>query len=126
MFEENYESGEGFFYRCPGMSCPEFAGAAGPEATWEEKVIEACTNCRKCNGNAPLNPDDSEVVEDDFAALIEEVEDVISEQDAGFETEITDYTIYRLVVVYREAEKQVEQVRQARMQAFIKSWMTEK
>lgn len=122
MFEERYESGEGFFYRCPGMDCHDFAGAAG--ATWEEKAFEACTSCNKCNGNAPFNPDDSEISESEFDKLIEEVEEIIEAQDAGFNAEITNYTIYRLVIAYRDAEKKVGQIQQGRMQAFLRSWMT--
>lgn len=123
MFEQNQESGEGFFYRCPGMECPDFASAAGD--TWEEKTIEACTSCNKCKGNGPINPDDAVNADCDLDSLIAEVEEIVKEQDAGFKTEIENYTIYKLLIAWREAEKQVAQIQALRMQAFLRGWMKE-
>lgn len=134
VFEENNEDTSGLSYRCPGMECADFASAGGENATWQQKIDEVCENCTRCKGNAPINPDDVEDEDFDVDDLVFETAELIcdSDGDGGRRPDFSlkepsaAYTLWTLFNVWREAEKQVEMIQNARMQAFIKAWMTEK
>lgn len=49
-------TGKNSVSRCPGEECGYFA-KTDKTRTWEERTKDACTNCPRCKGNGPLNPD---------------------------------------------------------------------
>jgi len=59
---------------------------------------------------------------------IEETERLISLADCGIEIdwERKEFIHFYLFQIWRSCEKEVENLRQIRMQIFLKGWMTEK
>ena len=121
VFEQSGETlGEGGinFSRCPGEECPSWRKAAGNN--WLEKSQEACDNCSKCGGNYPLDPNEkNESVSDD---LVEEIQRLILLADCGIliDWENKDFLYFYLFQIWRGCEKEVENLRHCRMQAFLK------
>jgi hypothetical protein len=104
------------------MECSSFRVAAGK--TWEEKAKEACENCKKCNGNFPLDP--SLEQEPDFISeVINDIREVFERDRAGcsFDLKNAGYIQGSLFLAFSKAVSEVENLGHIRMQAFLKSWM---
>lgn len=115
-FGESANGGSGF--RCPGMDCSYFAMAAGN--TWLEQAEEACTNCKKCNGNFPIDP--NEVVEtatDEIDEIVSAVEEITNERKSSFYFEI-DPLLFELVLFWERTERDLERNQRLEMVAVLK------
>jgi hypothetical protein len=66
-----------------------------------------------------------QIFESDDNGIVFETEQLIDEENAGFAIDwnFHDPELYQLVVEWRRTEKEIENLRQWRMQAFIKGWM---
>lgn len=108
-------------HKCEGdKGCDRWASAKG--TTYEEK-LSACKTCpQNCTPPPPpdlvTEPDDNEVTD-----LVDEIEYIITWQDAGIATDWSAYTFdhQKLAVIWRAAEKQVERLQNSRMQAYLLS-----
>lgn len=124
------EAGGSVYVRCPGEGkCDLWDAAAG---SYDERIEAGITaGCRDCGGRPPLSPDDGEgdsVAEsEEVAALIDDIEDIVGWEDAGFATDwrCYRYEIKSLVKYWRLAEREVIEIRATRMQAFIKGFFKE-
>lgn len=106
--------GKASFGRCPGEDdCGDFKKASGRDRA--EKAENACSACPKLD-TKPRDKSDISELED----LIEEAEDIILDQDAGFNFEITEYYQYRLIKAWRTAEKRVKDMRAMELNAMFK------
>lgn len=146
MFElAGEELGGSAYTACPGTGCPIWEAAAGDHAYKVETGV--CEGCRDCGGNppdegssgsgsgseetegeagnaaAPAAHDEAAEVDD----LVQDVADIIAWENAGFTTDWSQYPIEikNLVKYWRSAETDIANIRESRMQTFLKSWFKE-
>ena len=128
VFEHSGETGaDGKLERCPGESCKQFASRfLKVKGTWKQKAEEAVSGCGKCDGVPPLEPA-TQTSTDEVSELVDEIEDIVLWENAGHKIEWTVYPFeFQLLHRYwRQAEMQVKEISEIRMQAFLKGWMTE-
>lgn len=113
--------------RCPGESCHQFSSRfPKTKGRWKDRAEEACAGCGKCDGNIPRKPA-KQTQESTADVLVEEVEDLIAWENAGFKTAWEHYPFETAMLFkeWRNAELAVSEIRNIRMQAFLKGWMTE-
>lgn len=107
--------------RCPGQSCSQFSKRIDrvKGKTWKDRALEAVAGCDRCEGNPPEEdqPDDEEISE-----IVDEIEEIVAEQNAGAATDWDAYGFYvfALVKEWRRTEKICELRHSARVQAFFK------
>ena len=122
-----HESGNGSVERCPGESCEQFSSRfLKTKGRWKDRAEEACAGCGKCDGKIPLKPNRN-VQTDELTELIDEIGDIVEWENAGHSTawEIYPFEYQILHKTWRKAERQVKEIREMRMQAFIKGWMSQ-
>jgi hypothetical protein len=114
VFEIAGEDFQGIVQRCPGESCPRWQNAAG-----DKKL--ATIGCEKCDGNPPLENQESENCEQKAQDLLEEAERLIGLSDCGIEIDWSnkDYEYFELFQMWRSCEKEIENLRKFRLQQFI-------
>jgi hypothetical protein len=106
---------------CPGeQACSYFAIATRETGNG----LDACQGCE----SLPTKPTAETVAVEDEAdaeSLVDEIRDIRFWEAGGQKTDWTCYPFeyYQLFSVWKDAERQVENIRQARMQAFLKGWM---
>lgn len=99
------------------MKCSDFARAAG--RTWEEKAEEACTNCKRCNGNFPLNPDDVSGEDIDTERIVLLVASIVEERKSGFFFEF-EAELFELVLLWETLERGMREQREKELIALLK------
>jgi len=125
LFEKSGETQvEGNVARCPGLNlCSQFTKRFPKVAgiTWEEKAEEAVAGCSKCNG---VIPDGGFEPGNEIDFLTDEIERLISLDNCRIQVdwEKKDYDIFYLFQVWRNTEINIENIRQSRMQSFLKGW----
>lgn len=129
VFEQSGESGleTGKLEQCPGESCEQFSSRfPKTKGRWKDRAEESCAGCGKCDGNIPIRKLKTRI--DDVSELIDEIEDIIIWENAGHQTswEVYHFDYQILHRHWRQAERQVKEIREIRMQSFLKGWMTEK
>lgn len=85
--------------------------------------LDACTGCELL----PTKPGAGREAQDEaeeITELVEEIADIIAWEDGGFST---DWSLYpfeyqKLFVVFRQAERQIERIKEIRFQNFVKSF----
>lgn len=129
IFTSAAETGDlgGKVDQCPGESCEQFSKRFPLlKGKWKDRAEEACAGCGKCDGKIPKksNP---KIQNDDVADLLDEIEDIILWENAGHKIEWELYPFdYAIIHRYwRQAEAEVKAIREIRMQAFIKGWMSQ-
>ena len=106
------------------MDCKDFRRTLSPRRTWEESAKEACNNCNKCKGNFPINPKDKDIVQfSDSSNLLLEIEELINEENAGFEINwhFTNPEYFIFIVQWRKVESEIKEIREQRHQEYIKA-----
>lgn len=128
VFELAGEDANAKVGQCPGESCKQFAERF-PKVrgkSWKERAEEACAGCSSCDGNPPDEPEEEgsgpTSEEQDLADLIE---DIVDWEDAGFETDWSEYDfeICRLARYWRQCEREIERLHTGRFQAVIKGFL---
>ena len=100
---------------CPGETeCGKFRIAAS-EVGQEKAEESACTGCRLF----PTKP--GQVDSDEITELVEEIEDMILDQDSGFDFPVTELYQYQLIRAWRTAENRVKELRAHEMSAMLKA-----
>lgn len=119
VFEQNGEDLAGVAHKCEGdKGCDRWASAKGD--TYEQKLA-ACENCPK-NCTPPSDPSIENDPEDhDVADLVDKIECIVTWENAGIRTDWSAYSFdhQKLFVVWRAAEKRVEQIQNGRIQAYL-------
>lgn len=125
------------YARCPGTGCEIWEAAAGD---YDYKVeTGVCNGCRQCGGNPPEDSGQWSVVsgesedqkpnteDQEIEDLVNDIADITAWEDAGFPTDwqVYDFTVKQLVRVWRSAEREITEIRDRRMQAFIKGFFKE-
>jgi hypothetical protein len=113
--------------RCPGESCKQFSTRfPKTQGRWKDRAEEACAGCGTCDGNIPRKPQ-KKTEESSVEDMVSEVADLITWENAGIKTawEIYPFETALLFKEWRKAELEVSEIRQIRMQAFLRGWMSE-
>lgn len=90
--------------------------------TREEKEENVCRGCHLFE-TKPRDPDDVENTEE-IQDLVDEIELLISLADAGIRIDFDskEFFYFYLFRIWRGLEKDIENSRQCRLQAFLKAW----
>jgi len=92
--------------------------------TWQAKAEEACPNCSRCNGNFPINPEESQEP-DLIEEIISEISEIYARHQAGcqFDFKTCGYVKGSFFSAFSKAMEEVERIQKLRMQAFLKAWL---
>jgi hypothetical protein len=133
------ELGGSLYEQCPGTGCDIWEAAAGDYDYKLETGV--CAGCTRCGGNPPdeeeskvqgptpndevgldndqLSTNDDHEVDD----LVADIADIIAWENAGFDTDWSEYDFptRQLVRIWRSKEREISEIRQTRMQAWLKT-----
>jgi hypothetical protein len=110
--------------KCPGESqCDDWAQPRPDGESYEEKVENVCRGCPKFESKPAYDAGETEIPKDEIDDVVDDIADMIFLEKGGALTDWTQYPIdyYRLFCSWRDAESDVEEMRQRNIQSLIKS-----